>query len=156
MSAKPHVIVIEDDEGNRRTVTRALGREKYRLTAFAEAEPALDYLREHRDVVLVITDLMLPGIDGFGVLETSRDIDPEIGVLMITGHGSVESAVNAMKLGADDYLTKPVDLFELRKRTSAIVEKRRLTRRVTELESRLGERFKIGMPRLTRVVRVYL
>ena len=143
MSAKPHIIVIEDDEGNRRTVTRALGRETYRLTAFAEAEPALDYLREHRDVVLVITDLMLPGTDGFGVLATSRDIDPEIGVLMITGHGSVESAVNAMKLGADDYLTKPVDLFELRKRTSAIVEKRLLTRRVTELESRLGERFKI-------------
>jgi DNA-binding NtrC family response regulator len=143
MNAKPHIIVIEDDEGNRRTVTRALGREKYRLTAFAEAEPAFDYLREHRDVVLVITDLMLPGTDGFGVLATSRDIDPEIGVLMITGHGSVESAVNAMKLGADDYLTKPVDLFELRKRTSAIVEKRLLTRRVTELESRLGERFKI-------------
>ena len=143
MSAKPHIVVIEDDEGNRRTLTRALGREQYRLTAFAEAEPAFDYLREHRDVVLVITDLMLPGTDGFGVLETSRNIDPEIGVLMITGHGSVESAVNAMKLGADDYLTKPVDLFELRKRTSAIVEKRLLTRRVTELESRLGERFKI-------------
>jgi DNA-binding NtrC family response regulator len=143
MSSKAHIIVIEDDEGNRRTVTRALGREKYRVAAFAEAEPALDYMREHRDVVLVITDLMLPGIDGFGVLEASRDIDPEVGVLMITGHGSVESAVNAMKLGADDYLTKPVDLFELRKRTSAIVEKRLLSHRVTELESRLGERFKI-------------
>ncbi len=143
MSSRPHIILIEDDEGNRRTVARALGSEKYRLTAFAEAEPALDYLREHRDVVLVITDLMLPGTDGFGVLKISRDIDPEIGVLMITGHGSVESAVNAMKLGADDYLTKPVDLFELRKRTSAIVEKRLLSCRVTELESRLGERFKI-------------
>ena len=94
MSSKPHIIVIEDDEGNRRTVTRALGRENYRVEAFAEAEPALDYLREHRDVVLIITDLMLPGIDGFGVLETSRDIDPDVGVLMITGHGSVESAVN--------------------------------------------------------------
>jgi DNA-binding NtrC family response regulator len=143
MSTKPHIIVIEDDEGNRRTVTRALEREGYRVDAFAEADPGLEYLREHRDVVLVITDLMLPGIDGFGVLEASRGIDPEIGVLMVTGHGSVESAVDAMKRGADDYLTKPVDLFELRKRTSAIVEKRRLTRRVTELESRLGERFKI-------------
>ena len=143
MSTKPHIIVIEDDEGNRRTVTRALEREGYQVNAFAEAEPGLEYLREHRDVVLVITDLMLPGTDGFGVLEASRGIDPEIGVLMVTGHGSVESAVDAMKRGADDYLTKPVDLFELRKRTSAIVEKRRLTRRVTELESRLGERFKI-------------
>jgi len=143
MSTKPHIVVIEDDEGNRRTVTRALEREGYQVNAFAEAEPGLEYLREHRDVVLVITDLMLPGTDGFGVLEASRGIDPEIGVLMVTGHGSVESAVEAMKRGADDYLTKPVDLFELRKRTSAIVEKRQLTRRVTELESRLGERFKI-------------
>jgi DNA-binding NtrC family response regulator len=143
VSHKPHIVVIEDDEGNRRTVTRALEREGYDVDAFELAEPALEYLREHRDVVLVITDLMLPGTDGFGVLETSRTIDPEVGLLMVTGHGSVESAVEAMKRGADDYLTKPVDLFELRKRTSAIIEKRRLTRRVDELESRLGERFKI-------------
>jgi DNA-binding NtrC family response regulator len=64
-----------------------------------------------------------------------------MGVLMITGHGSVESAVDAMKRGADDYLTKPVDLFELRKRASTIVEKRLLSRKVVELESRLGEKF---------------
>ncbi len=143
MTSKPHIIVIEDDDGNRRTVTRALEREGYRVEPFGEADSALRYLREHRDVALVITDLMLPGMNGFGVLEASRNIDPEVGLLMITGHGSVESAVDAMKRGADDYLTKPVDLFELRKRTSAIVEKRRLTRRVDELESRLGERFKI-------------
>ena len=143
MSDKTQIIVIEDDEGNRRTVTRALTREGYRVEAFAEAEPALDYLRQHRDVALVITDLMLPGLDGFGVLEQSRGIDPEVGVLMVTGHGSVESAVDAMKRGADDYLTKPVDLFELRKRTSAIIEKRQLSSRVDELESRLGEKFKL-------------
>jgi DNA-binding NtrC family response regulator len=143
MGGKSHLIVIEDDTGNRRSVTRALEREGYEVDAFPEAESALEFLREHRDVALIITDLMLPGTDGFGVLEASRVIDPDIGLLMITGHGSVESAVEAMKRGADDYLTKPVDLFELRKRTSAILEKRRLTRRVDELESRLGERFKI-------------
>jgi DNA-binding NtrC family response regulator len=142
LSEKPRIIVVEDDEGNRRTVTRAL-RDDYEVQAFAEAAPALEYLREHRDVVLIITDLMLPGTNGFSVLETSRSIDPEVGVLMVTGHGSVESAVDAMKRGADDYLTKPVDLFELRKRTSAIVEKRHLTRRVDELERRLGEKFKL-------------
>jgi len=143
VSAKQHIIVVEDDEGNRRTLTRALERDGYRVDAFAEAEPALEYLRENRDVVLVITDLMLPGKDGFDVLEASRGIDPEVGLLMITGHGSVESAVDAMKRGADDYLTKPVHLEELRERTSAIIEKRRLSRRVDELESRLGQLFKI-------------
>jgi DNA-binding NtrC family response regulator len=136
-----HVVIIEDEDGNRGSYERALGRIGYRIGSFAAAEPALDYLRAHRDVVLVITDLMMPGVDGFGVLATAREIDPEIGVLMITGHGSVESAVDAMKRGADDYLTKPVDLFELRKRASTIVEKRLLSRKVVELESRLGEKF---------------
>jgi DNA-binding NtrC family response regulator len=143
VSSEPHILVIEDDAGNRRTLTRALEKDGYRVAAFPAAEPALEYLRENKDVLLIVTDLMLPGTDGFGVLQASREIDPEVGLLMVTGHGSVESAVEAMKCGADDYLTKPVDLFELRKRTSAIVEKRRLSRRVDELESRLGERFKI-------------
>jgi DNA-binding NtrC family response regulator len=143
MSEKAHIVVVEDDDGNRRTVTRALERAGYRVAAFPKAQPALEHLRRNRDVVLVITDLVMPGTDGFGVLEETKRINPDTGVLMITGHGSVESAVDAMKRGADDFLSKPVDLFELRKRTSAIVEKHRLTRRVDELESRLGEKFKL-------------
>jgi DNA-binding NtrC family response regulator len=141
MNESIHVVVIEDEQANRESYERALSKIGYRVAAFAEARSAFDYLRAHRDVVLVITDLMMPGTDGFGVLAAAREIDPEVGVLMITGHGSVESAVDAMKRGADDYLTKPVDLFELRKRASAIVEKRLLSRRVVELESRLGEKF---------------
>jgi two-component system response regulator HydG len=141
MSDSIHVVVIEDETPNRESYERALSKIGYRVAAFAQAEPALEHLRAHRDVVLVITDLMMPGTDGFGVLSAAREIDPEVGVLMITGHGSVESAVDAMKRGADDYLTKPVDLFELRKRASAIVEKHLLSRRVVELESRLGEKF---------------
>jgi len=136
-----HVVLIEDEEANRNSVSRALQRVGYRVTAFESAAPALEFLHAHRDVVLIVTDLMLPHLDGFGVLQAARAIEPEIGVLMITGHGSVESAVEAMKRGADDYLTKPIDLFELRKRASAIVEKRVLSRRVVELESRLGEKF---------------
>jgi DNA-binding NtrC family response regulator len=141
MSESIHVVVIEDETANRESYERALSKIGYRVVAFGAADPALAHLRSHRDVVLVITDLVLPGTDGFGVLEAAHEIDPDIGILMITGHGSVESAVEAMKRGADDYLTKPVDLFELRKRASAIVEKRLLSRRVVELESRLGEKF---------------
>jgi DNA-binding NtrC family response regulator len=141
MNESIHVVVIEDEAANRESYERALSKIGYRVAAFAAARPAFDHLRAHRDVVLVITDLMMPGTDGFGVLVAAREIDPDVGILMITGHGSVESAVEAMKRGADDYLTKPVDLFELRKRASAIVEKRLLSRRVVELESRLGEKF---------------
>ena len=141
MNESIQVVVIEDEAANRESYERALSKIGYRVAAFAEAKPAFDHIRARRDVVLVITDLMMPGTDGFGVLAAARAIDPDIGILMITGHGSVESAVDAMKRGADDYLTKPVDLFELRKRASAIVEKRLLSRRVVELESRLGEKF---------------
>jgi DNA-binding NtrC family response regulator len=141
MKQKASIVIIEDDQANRRSLVRALSREGYRVEAFAEADPALSYLREHREVSLVVTDLMLPGTDGFGVLDEARAIDPHLGVLMITGHGSVESAVDAMKRGADDYLTKPVNLEELRKRVSTLVEKARLTKRVYELETRLGEKF---------------
>ncbi len=141
MSDGVHIVLIEDEAGNRESVTRALVRVGHKVRAFDDAEPALEYLRANRDVVLVITDLMMPGMDGFGVLAAAKAIDPEVGVLMITGHGSVESAVDAMKRGADDYLTKPVDLFELRKRTDTIVQKRLLSTRVKDLEDRLGEKF---------------
>ncbi len=141
METPAHIVVVEDEDANRHSFIRALSKVGYRVEGFGEAEPAVEYVRQHRDVTLVITDLMLPGADGLSVLRQVREIDPEVGVLMVTGHGSVESAVDAMKQGADDYLTKPVDLFELRKRASAIVEKRLLSRRVDYLETRLGEKF---------------
>lgn len=138
---KAHLIIIEDDEGNRLSLHRALSREGYQVAAFAAAEPALVHLRQHRDVALIVTDLMLPGTDGFGVLEAAKSIDSGVGVLMVTGYGSVESAVEAMKRGADDYLTKPINLDELRKRVGTLVERRILSDRVDELEKRLGEKF---------------
>jgi DNA-binding NtrC family response regulator len=141
METSVRILLVEDEEANRRSLQRALEKIGYTVQAFAEAAPALEHLRHNPDVILVITDLMLPGVDGLSVLVQAREINPDVGVLMVTGHGTVESAVDAMKRGADDYLTKPVDLFELRKRASAIVEKRLLTRRVVELESRLGEKF---------------
>ncbi len=141
MSPGAHIIVIDDEEGNRQSLHRALTKVGFRVTVFGEAEPAVDFLRENRDVILVVTDLMLPGKDGFYVLECTKEIDPEIGVLMITGHGSVESAVDAMKHGAEDYLEKPVDLFVLRKKVKGIVDGKLARRRIDELETRLGEKF---------------
>ena len=141
MSDTAQILLIEDDEGNRRGMQRALTRAGYRVQAFDRADPALEYLKRHREVALVVTDVMMPGTDGFGVLKQSREINPEIGVLMVTGQGTIESAVDAMKGGADDYLRKPVNIEELRTRVAGILEKRRLSTRVVELEKRLGEKF---------------
>jgi len=141
MKENAQILIIEDDPANLQSYVRALTREGYRVEPCEDAESGLSRLRELPDTQLVITDLLLPGADGFGVLEQARQISPGIGVLMITGHGSVESAVNAMKRGADDFLTKPVNLVELRKRVASIVERRQLTERVDELEKRLSEKF---------------
>ncbi len=142
MSESGHIIIIEDHEGNRVAFKRALSRIGFKVDAFEEAEPALDFFRQNRDVVLIITDLMLPGeMDGLGVVKTAKEIDPAVAILMVTAHGTVETAVDAMKEGADDFLTKPVNTSELRQRTTKLVEKRMLSLRVNELETRLGETF---------------
>jgi len=141
MTESIHILLIEDEAGNRESLTRALAKVGYRVSAFEDARSALEFLRRNQDILLIITDLMMPGMDGFAVLEGARAADPEVGVLMITGQGSVDTAVEAMKRGADDFLAKPVDLFELRKRTDTIIQKKLLTRRVTDLETRLSEKF---------------
>ena len=141
MSEQPHILVIEDDDANRRGLVRALSRSGYRVEAFSRAAPALDYLSENRDVALVITDLVMPGTDGFGVLAKVKEIRPRPGVLMITGHATVESAVDAMKRGADDYLTKPVNLDELRARVAKLIRQVRDRDRREELEERLYGKF---------------
>ena len=137
------VIVIDDDEGNRRSTDLALRKDGYSVVSFATGGEGIDHLREAGGD-LVITDLRMPEMDGLAVLKQAKAIDPDVAVLMITGFGSVESAVDAMKQGADDYLQKPVNLVELRKRVAAAVEKRRLAQEVVRLRARLEEKFSFG------------
>jgi DNA-binding NtrC family response regulator len=137
------IVVIDDDESNRRSTEMALKRDGYRVTAFGSGREGIDHLRVH-GADLLVTDLRMPGMDGLTVLREARAIDPGLAVLMITGFGSVESAVDAMKQGADDYLQKPVNLVELRKRVAAAVEKRRLAQEVVRLKERLEEKFSFG------------
>ncbi|MFQ5877416.1 MAG: sigma-54-dependent transcriptional regulator [Acidobacteriota bacterium] len=135
-----HVVVIEDDEGNRRATEAALRKDGYHVASFASGEEGIEYLRS-AGADLLVTDLRMSPMDGLQVLRSAKRIDPGIAVLVVTGFGSVESAVDAMKEGADDYLQKPVNLVELRKRVAAGVEKRRLAQEVVRLKERLQEKF---------------
>ncbi|MGH9749570.1 MAG: sigma-54-dependent transcriptional regulator [Candidatus Polarisedimenticolia bacterium] len=141
--SRGRVVVIDDDDGNRRGIEMALRKDGYDVAAFAGGDEALEHLRDH-PADLLVTDLRMPGMDGLEVLKSAKTIDREIGVLVVTGFGSVESAVDAMKQGADDYLQKPVNLVELRKRVAVAVEKRRLAREVARLRERLEEKFSFG------------
>ena len=83
----------------------------------------------------------MPGMDGLGFLNAVRDRGLDVGVMLVTGFGSIDSAVEAMRVGADDYMTKPVDLYELRRRATNILENRRLKDEVTELRQLLDKRY---------------
>ncbi len=140
---KGQVVVIDDDDANRRSTEMALQKDGYAVASFASGGEGIDYLQE-QGADLLITDLRMPGMNGLDVLKQAKAVDPGVAVLMITGFGSVESAVDAMKQGADDYLQKPVNLVELRKRVAVAVEKRRLAQEVVRLKARLEKKFSFG------------
>jgi DNA-binding NtrC family response regulator len=96
----------------------------YDVSSFEDGLAALQDLKSFEDVDLVVTDLKMPRVSGIDLLKKVREINREAGFLIVTGHGTVETAVEALKGGADDYILKPLDLFELRDRVQQILIKR--------------------------------
>ena len=136
----PPVIIVDDDTGSRESMAIALEKAGFPVRTFDDARRALDYL-DNASPRLAICDLRMPGMDGLGFLQEVRKRGIELSVLLVTGFGSIESAVEAMRVGADDYLTKPVDLHELRKRVTTHLERRRLAERVAELSQELDKKY---------------
>ena len=141
MSAPPSVIVVDDESGSRESMAMAIERAGLPVKTFDDAEDALEFLGREPSVRLAICDLRMPGMDGLGFLQAVRERGHDLGVILVTGFGSIESAVQAMQVGADDYLTKPVDLYELRKRVTNLLENRRLKEEVSSLRQMLDLRF---------------
>ncbi|MEL7062073.1 MAG: response regulator, partial [Acidobacteriota bacterium] len=110
MTDRPTVLVIDDETGSRESMALAIEKAGLGVRTFDDAREALGYLQEHGDIRLAVCDLRMPEMDGLAFLEEVRERQLELGVILVTGFGSIESAVEAMQVGADDYLTKPVDL----------------------------------------------
>ena len=141
MSDTPSVLVIDDETGSRESMALAIEKTGLGVRTFDDAREALKYLQENPGVRLAVCDLRMPGMDGLGFLGEVRDNDLDLAVVLVTGYGSIESAVEAMQVGADDYLTKPIDLYELRKRVMNLLENRELKEEVTNLRQMLDKRF---------------
>ena len=107
-----HVLIVDDEPNIRRVLAAMLKREGYETTAAADGEQALAVL--HRTPVdVVVTDLVMPRIGGLELLREVRARHPDVPVIMITAHGTVDTAVEAMKAGAFDYIAKPFEQEEL-------------------------------------------
>jgi two-component system response regulator HydG len=140
VEAPIRVLVIDDDEGHAEAVSEGLEIEGVVCQlAHSGAEGLAKMSEATYDAVL--TDLVMHDIDGLKVLERARTLQPDAAVLLVTGHGSIETAVSAMQLGAADYLTKPVRIAELRTRLSRAVEARRLKKTNLELRRQLDKRY---------------
>ena len=141
MTASPWVVVIDDEAGSRQSMAIALERAGLRVRVFDDAEPALAFVEREPRVRLAVCDLRMPGMDGLAFLNRVRAQELDLAVILVTGFGTIESAVEAMRVGADDYLTKPVDLYELRSRVLKLIENWQLRDEVTNLREMLDERF---------------
>ena len=137
MSGAARVLVVEDNESLRRGICRALRDAGMELYEAASGESALALLRdsdlEPFDVVL--SDLRLPGADGLEVLRAARQRDARTSVVLLTAYGSIESAVEAMREGAFDFVQKPLDLEQIELRVAKALEHGRLLAEVRELRA---------------------
>jgi DNA-binding NtrC family response regulator len=142
MSATPRTLLVEDEANMVRTLAKILERKGYAVDAATTGEEALQRLSE-RTYDLVITDLNMPVMDGLQLLREMKERQIAPATIVLTGHGTIQSAVEAMKLGAGDYLIKPCHPDELLMVAARLLELRQLRREVQYLRQQhnAGDRY---------------
>lgn len=135
------IYLVDDDDGSRTAMAKALGRVGYRMEPFPSADEALEALREDPSVNMVISDVRMPGMNGYELLRHVRSERPDLPFILVTAFADVEDAVSALQEGADDYLTKPVRMQELRQRVQLHLERRVLSDENRKLRERLSKNF---------------
>ncbi len=136
----PSILIIEDDPDGARSVKEAAADAGFDVTLATTGRDGLERFRE-RATDVVLTDLVLPDIDGIEVLVRVQRLDREIPVIVMTAYGSVDSSVKAMRTGAYDYITKPLDLDDLQAKLRRASETSRLRRQVDRLSASVRDRF---------------
>ena len=135
---KGNVLIIDDEAVLRHTLSRLLQTVGCQVTAASDGREALDLMKDTKfDVVYL--DIHLPGVNGLEVLKEIRCQDTALPVILLTGHATLQSALEAIRLGATDYLLKPVDPEVLVARTRVLLEEQRLVRRRREIEAQIAE-----------------
>jgi two-component system, NtrC family, response regulator HydG len=138
MQTQPHVLLVDDDARLRTAVSKVLSAHAYCVACASSGHEAIELLKAQQPA-LIILDLLLPDLDGISLLKTARQLQPEAEVLMITAHGSVEKAVEAMRLGAYDFIEKPIDSVGLLKTVGKALEKQQLSAENRRLRQRIQQ-----------------
>ena len=136
----PCVLVVDDDDNLRWVLQTQLEQMGYATATAADGAAALERI-DKDPPALVLTDLKMPGMSGMELLERVRRDYPEVPVLIMTAFGTIQSAVQAMRAGAYDYLTKPIDYDELALSVSRVLEHFRLVQEVQGLRASLDRKY---------------
>jgi two-component system response regulator HydG len=131
------VLVVDDDRANLDSVCRIFQKEGVTTLGAANGQEALELLRKP-EVGVVVTDLMMPGVDGQALLKASRAMRPDVEVVLMTAYATVETAVNAMREGAYDFVTKPLKRHSLVKAVQKAMEKQALIAENRDLKAQLA------------------
>lgn len=118
-----NVLIIDDEERFLKTTQVLLEKEGYTVFTAADGLQGLNILNDKR-IDVVILDVKMPGMDGVEVLRRIKAVHPLVEVLMLTGHATMETAIDGLKLGASDYLTKPCDISVLKQKIMQAYDKR--------------------------------
>jgi two-component system, NtrC family, nitrogen regulation response regulator NtrX len=141
----PDILIIDDEKAIRKTLTEILSFEGYKIDEASDGEEGLKRFRDKAyDVVLC--DIKMPKLDGIEFLQKAGEINPDIPIIMISGHGNIETAVEAVKKGAYDYISKPPDLNRLlitirnaMDKSSLVTETKVLKRKVSRVQEMIGD-----------------
>ena len=136
----PKILVVDDDRPSVETTIEVLEREGYQLFSASGGRQALEVLREE-DINVVITDLKMPGLSGIDLLKYIQNCNLHTQVIILTGYGTTDSAVEAMREGAFNYLQKPIDINILRQTVINALEKQLLLRQNIILREQLDDKF---------------
>src|SRR3954467_806650 len=140
MDQQIRVLVVDDDESHTEAVAESLERVGYECVVSTSAREGLRLIEE-QNFDIVITDLIMDQVGGLEVLGKAKRELPDAEVVILTGHSTVQTAVTAMQAGATTYLTKPLDIIELRTVADKVSQSQRLARSNLELQRQLNERF---------------
>ncbi len=141
--SKANILIVDDDPLVADSLAVFLRSRGYEVSVQTDANRALRALKDGLRADLLLTDVNMPGLDGFGLLREARKVDPNLVVVMLTGYGTIESAVKAMREGAEDYITKPVIDEEMLLTVERALKQRRLSQENEQLKRQLTRSLKL-------------